>query len=72
MTDMIKRKLNDMKQQLSKIESKVNAPEPVQKTTTNMVPAGVGEATEPKREAEPGAPGFITGGPRMSKKMKEV
>tara|TARA_R100000084_G_C4535854_1_gene93336 strand:+ start:227 stop:436 length:210 start_codon:yes stop_codon:yes gene_type:complete len=69
---MIKRKLNDMKQQLSKIESKVNAPEPVQKTTTNMVPAGVGEATEPKREAEPGAPGFITGGPRMSKKMKEV
>tara|TARA_R100000329_G_scaffold61213_1_gene54686 strand:+ start:1758 stop:1976 length:219 start_codon:yes stop_codon:yes gene_type:complete len=72
MTDMIKRKLNDMKQQLSKLESKVNAPEPVQKTTTNMVPAGVGEATEPKREAEPGAPGFITGGPRMSKKMKEV
>ncbi len=72
MTDMIKRKLNDMKQQLSKIESKVNAPEPVQKTTTNMVPAGVGEATEPKREAEPGAPGFITGGPKMSKKMKEV
>tara|TARA_R100000781_G_scaffold58863_1_gene37834 strand:- start:44 stop:262 length:219 start_codon:yes stop_codon:yes gene_type:complete len=72
MTDMIKRKLNDMKQQLSKLESKVNAPEPVQKTTTNMVPAGVGEATEPKREAEPGAPGFITGGPKMSKKMKEV
>jgi len=72
MTDMIKRKLNDMKQQLSKIESKVNAPEPIEKTTTNMVPAGVGEATEPTREAEPGAPGFITGGPRMSKKMKEV
>ena len=72
MTDMIKRKLNDMKQQLSKIERKVNAPEPVEKTTTNTVPAGVGEATEPKREAEPGAPGYITGGPRMSKKMKEV
>ena len=30
MTDMIKRKLNDMKQQLSKIERKVNAPEPVE------------------------------------------
>ncbi len=72
MTDMIKRKLNDMKQQLSKIESKVNAPEPVQKTTTNTVPAGVGEATETKREADPSVPGFITGGPRMNKKMKEV
>ena len=72
MTDMIKRQLNDMKQQLSNIESKVNAHEPVQKTTNNMVTAGVGETTENKRDAKPRGPGFIPGGPTMRQKMKEV
>jgi|TARA_R100001086_G_scaffold249945_1_gene191966 hypothetical protein len=72
MSDMIQRKLNAMKQELSQIENKINKPEPVQKTTTNLVPAGVPEVTEPKKEAEPSVPGVITGGPRMSKKMKEV
>jgi len=50
MSDMIQRKLNAMKQELSQIENKINKPEPVQKTTTNLVPAGVPEVTEPKRQ----------------------
>ena len=55
------------------MQKKVNAPEPVQKQTVNTVPAGVPSTPpEAKDINAQSVPGVITGGPRVSKKMKEV
>jgi hypothetical protein len=70
--DVIKRKLESAKQQIANLQKKLDKPEPVVKQTVNMVPAGVPEADQSKREMEPKVPGVITGGPLIDKKHKEV
>tara|TARA_R100000664_G_C2752794_1_gene140087 strand:- start:2241 stop:2459 length:219 start_codon:yes stop_codon:yes gene_type:complete len=72
MKDVIKRKLESAKQEITNLQKKLDAPAPVEKQTVNLVPAGVPEADQAKREMEPKVPGVITGGPLMDKKMKEV
>ena len=70
--DMINRKLEAAKKQISDMQKKVNTPVAVQKQTVNTVPAGVPETPADAKTNEQSVPGFITGGPRTSKKMKEV
>ena len=59
MTDAIKRRLEEKKAE-------------IQKNKPSLVPAGVPERGEDKNMVEEKIPGFITGGPKTSKKMKEV
>ena len=70
--DMITRKLEAAKQEISDMQKKLNMPVKEPKQTVNMVPAGVQEVGEDTNKIEEKIPGFITGGPRTSKKMKEV
>ena len=71
--DIINRRLEAAKKEISDMQKKVNRPEPVQKQTVNTVPAGVPETPpEAKDINAPSVPGVITGGPKQSKKMKEV
>ena len=70
--DMITRKLEAAKQEISDMQKKLNMPVKEPKQTVNMVPAGVQEVGEDTNKIEENIPGFITGGPRTSKKMKEV
>tara|TARA_R110001592_G_scaffold129544_1_gene342121 strand:- start:427 stop:687 length:261 start_codon:yes stop_codon:yes gene_type:complete len=71
--DIINRRLNAAKKEISDMQKKVNREEPVQKQTVNTVPAGVPSAPpEAKDINAQSVPGFITGGPRVSKKQKEV
>tara|TARA_R110002020_G_scaffold64632_3_gene171465 strand:+ start:5390 stop:5608 length:219 start_codon:yes stop_codon:yes gene_type:complete len=72
MKDVIKRKLESAKKEITNLQKKLDAPEPVVKKTVNTVPAGVPEADQSKREMEPKVPGVITGGPLLDKKHKEV
>ena len=72
MKDVIKRKLESAKKEITNLQKKLDMPEPVVKKTVNMVPAGVPEADQAEREVEPKVPGVITGGPLINKKMKEV
>ena len=61
--DIIKRKLEAAKKVISDAQKK---------STVNTVPAGVPETPQDKSINEGSVPGFITGGPKTSKKMKEV
>tara|TARA_R110002051_G_scaffold324155_2_gene420280 strand:- start:788 stop:1009 length:222 start_codon:yes stop_codon:yes gene_type:complete len=70
--DMITRKLEAAKQEISDMQKKLNTTIKEPKQTVNMVPAGVQEVGEDTNKIEEKIPGFITGGPRTSKKMKEV
>tara|TARA_Y100000361_G_C11115068_1_gene319884 strand:- start:540 stop:800 length:261 start_codon:yes stop_codon:yes gene_type:complete len=71
--DIINRRLQAAKKQIESMQKKVNAPEPVQKQTVNTVPAGVPQTPpEAKDINAQSVPGVIVGGPRVSKKMKEV
>lgn len=71
--DIINRKLEAAKKQIAAMQNKINKPERVERQTVNTIPAGVPEHP-PEREGinEQTIPGFITGGPRINKKMKEV
>ena len=71
--DMINRRLEAAKKEIAAMQKKMNAPEPVQKQTVNTVPAGVPSSPpEAKDINAPSVPGVIVGGPKVSKKMKEV
>lgn len=59
--DLIKRRLEKTKEEVIK-----------KKKTVDLVPAGVPEAGEDTNSNESSVPGFITGGPKASKKRKEV
>ena len=54
------------------MQRKVNQPTPVQKQSTNLVPAGVPAAAIDTPDTQASIPGVITGGPKQSNKMKEV
>lgn len=70
--DIINRKLEAAKAQIESLQKKVNVQPKLQKETVNTVPAGVPETPPDKNMNEGSIPGFITGGPKTSKKMKEV
>ena len=70
--ELIKRKLEAAKKEISDLQKKVDAPIKEPKQTTNLVPAGVQQTPPDSGVNEQPVPGFITGGPRTSKKMKEV
>ena len=72
MKDIIKRRLEAAKQQIEDLQKTVNKPVKEVKKTQNMVPAGVPEESEPSKTIEDKVPGYITGGPKFNKKMKEV
>tara|TARA_X000001036_G_C20587274_1_gene769268 strand:+ start:261 stop:485 length:225 start_codon:yes stop_codon:yes gene_type:complete len=71
--DMINRRLEAAKKDIAAMQKKVNKTEPVQKQTVNTVPAGVPSTPPEAKDINAhSVPGVITGGPRVSKKMKEV
>tara|TARA_R110002020_G_scaffold307255_6_gene523112 strand:+ start:1846 stop:2106 length:261 start_codon:yes stop_codon:yes gene_type:complete len=71
--DIINRKLEAAKKQIADMQRKINRPEKVEKQTVNTIPAGVPEHPPANKGSnEQSIPGFITGGPKTSKKMKEV
>jgi len=70
--DIINRRLEAAKQQITDMQRKVNQPTPVQKESTNLVPAGVPQAAVDTPDTQTSIPGVITGGPKQSNKMKEV
>ena len=69
--EKINRKLEVAKQQLQEMQNKLNKEPPQERVTKNMCPP-VPEVPDDKGMNEQSVPGFITGGPRTSKKMKEV
>ena len=70
--ELIRRKLEAAKKEISNLQNKVDAPVKEPKQTTNLVPAGVQEHPPVTESNEQSVPGFITGGPKVNKKMKEV
>ena len=70
--ELIRRKLEAAKKEISDLQKKVDAPVKEPKQTTNLVPAGVPETPPDSGVNEQPVPGFITGGPKAAKKMKEV
>ena len=70
--DIINRKLNAAKEQIERLAKTVKQQPKEQRRTVNTVPAGVPVVGEDTNKIEPSIPGFIQGGPRTSKKMKEV
>tara|TARA_R110000737_G_scaffold353304_1_gene403985 strand:- start:2216 stop:2440 length:225 start_codon:yes stop_codon:yes gene_type:complete len=70
--DIINRKLEAAKQQIETLQRKVNPTPVLERKTVNTIPAGVPEAGQDTNKIIPEIPGFIQGGKRMPKKMKEV
>jgi hypothetical protein len=70
--DIINRKLEAAKQKIAELQKKVTLVPREPRETVNTIPAGVPEVGEDTNKIEPNIPGFIQGGKRMSKKMKEV
>jgi hypothetical protein len=70
--DMINRKLEAAKARIETLQKTVNVQPKLQKETVNTVPAGVPEVGKDTNKIIPSIPGFIQGGERISKKMKEV
>ena len=69
----INRKLEEARQKIDNLRKKVNQEPKAPKQTVNTVPAGVQEHPPVnKGQNEQTIPGFITGGPKVNKKMKEV
>jgi hypothetical protein len=71
--DIINRKLNAAREQIERLAKTVNQQPKEVKQTVNTIPAGVQEHP-PVIEGtnKQTVPGFITGGPKFNKKMKEV
>lgn len=71
--DIINRKLEQARAKIDALRKKVNTEPKAAKKTVNTVPAGVQEHPPVnKGQNEQTIPGFITGGPKINKKMKEV
>ena len=71
--DIINRRLNAAKQQIENLTKKVNQQPKEPKQTVNTIPAGVPEHPPVNKGInEQTIPGFITGGAKFDKKMKEV
>jgi hypothetical protein len=71
--DIINRKLNAAKEQIERLSKKVNQAPKEPKQTVNTIPAGVQEHPPVNKGInEQAIPGFITGGRKFDKKMKEV
>jgi hypothetical protein len=70
--DIINRKLNNMKSQIKDLQTDLNKEPKIEKTTKNLVPPGVQEAESDTPDNDIDIPGVITGGPKMSKKWREV
>ena len=71
--NIINRKLEEARQKIDNLRKKVNQEPKAPKKTVNTVPAGVQEHPPVnKGQNEQTIPGFITGGPKINKKMKEV
>lgn len=71
--DIINRRLNAAKEKIERLAKTVNQEPKEPKQTVNTIPAGV-QAHPPVNEGsnQETVPGFITGGPKFNKKMKEV
>jgi len=73
MSDIIRRKLDEAKKQLSQIENKVNAPEPEVRKTRTVSPPVPEPITDGDKRDAPSRVGYaIEAGPRMRKRWKEV
>jgi len=71
--DIINRKLEQARAKIDALRKKVNQEPKEPKQTVNTVPAGVQEHPPVNKGInEQAIPGFITGGPKINKKMKEV
>jgi|TARA_B100000085_G_scaffold272538_1_gene287080 hypothetical protein len=71
--NIINRKLEEARAKIDSLRKKVNQEPKEPKQTVNTVPAGVQEHPPVnKGQNEQTIPGFITGGPKINKKMKEV
>ena len=70
--DIINRKLEAAKNKIAELQKNVNAEPRQPRQTVNTIPAGVPEVGQDTNKIEPSIPGYIQGGKRMSKKMKEV
>ena len=71
--DIINRKLEQARKQIDNLRKKVNQQPKEPKQTVNLVPAGVQEHPPVNKGiSEQTIPGFVTGGPKINKKMKEV
>ena len=68
---MIRRKLNEAKKSLAKIEKDANREPPKERKTKDMTMI-VAEVAPDTFKPDENIPGFISGGPRMSKKWKQV
>ena len=71
MSDMIKRKLDEAKKNLAKLEKDANREPPKERKTKDMT-MNVPEVPPDTFKPDENIPGFITAGPRMSKKWKQV
>ncbi len=71
--DIINRKLEQARAKIDALRKKVNTEPKAPKQTVNTVPAGVQEHPPVNKGInEQQIPGFISGGPKINKKMKEV
>tara|TARA_R100000329_G_scaffold110292_1_gene90633 strand:+ start:213 stop:437 length:225 start_codon:yes stop_codon:yes gene_type:complete len=71
--NIINRKLEEARAKIDNLRKKVNQEPKAEKQTVNTVPAGVHEHPPVNKGInEQSIPGFITGGPKINKKMKEV
>lgn len=71
--DIINRKLEQARAKIDALRKKVNQEPKTPKETVNTIPAGVQEHPPVNKGTnEQTIPGFITGGPKINKKMKEV
>lgn len=71
--NIINRKLEEARAKIDNLRKKVNQEPKEPKQTVNTVPAGVQEHPPVNKGInEQSIPGFITGGPKINKKMKEV
>ena len=71
--NIINRKLEEARAKIDSLRKKVNQEPKAEKQTVNTVPAGVQEHPPVNKGInEQSIPGFITGGPKINKKMKEV
>ncbi len=71
MSNIIRRKLDEAKQQLADLERKANKPEPTPKKTVDLS-MNVPEVPPQNFDADPVIPGIIRPGPKMSNKFKQV
>ena len=68
----MKNTLNELKEQISRVEKTLEQPVKKEKETVNLVPPLPEPPEDPELIEDHKIPGFITGGPRISKKWKVV